>query len=125
MKLKVILIAIFFILGSLFVYSRTGRGISESRDPDLIIFWGNGCSHCEKVKKYIANHNVDKRLKLQLKEVYYHKANQADLEATVAKCPEINSTQGIGVPLGFVVKDQRCLYGDTPIIDYLEQLKLK
>lgn len=85
---------------------------------DLILFWGEGCPHCEVVKKDIKDKNLESKIKISYKEVYYNKTNQIQLEATVKKCPEIDSSKGIGVPLGFT-KDQKCLYGDQPIIDWL------
>lgn len=89
--------------------------------PDLILFWGEGCPHCEKVKAYISEHQLNSKLKISSKEVYLNKDNQKELVDTVKKCPEIDSSQGVGVPLGFDPKSGKCLLGDQPIIDWLSQ----
>ena len=88
-------------------------------EADLIIFWGEGCPHCENVKNYIKDNDYDSKLKISMKEVYLDKNNQKLLEETIQKCPEIDTSAGIGVPLGFDPKNVKCFYGDTPIIDWL------
>jgi len=88
-------------------------------NPDLIVYWGEGCPHCETVKEYITNNKLDQKIKISLKEVYYNKTNQLELEKSAKLCPEIDTAQGIGVPFGFVVSTNKCLYGDKPIIDWL------
>ena len=93
---------------------------SNNSDLDLIIYWGEGCPHCENVKKFISDNNLDSRLKISLKEVYNNKDNQIELQQTVKKCPQIDTSQGIGVPLSYLPKDNTCYLGDQPIIDYLK-----
>jgi glutaredoxin len=88
-------------------------------NPDLIVYWGQGCPHCEKVKEYIATNKLDQKIKISLKEVYSNQSNQQELQATAKLCPEIDTSQGIGVPFGFVPSTKKCLYGDQPIIDWL------
>ena len=92
---------------------------APSAQADLILYWGNGCPHCEKVKEYITSNKIDQKVEISLKEVYYNQQNQKDLESTVGKCPEINTSQGIGVPLAFDPKTQKCISGDEPIISWL------
>jgi len=98
------------------------RPITTSNDSnlDLIVFWGQGCPHCEVVKKYLADNQLDKRLSIALKEVYNDKNNQNELQQIIKKCPEIDATQGIGVPLSYFPKENLCLLGDQPVIDYLK-----
>lgn len=89
-------------------------------NPDLVFFWGNGCPHCENVEDWLKKNNVDNKLKINYKEVYYNKDNQTDLYNTAKQyCPEIIENGGIGVPTGFDPSTKKCLQGDTPIIDFL------
>lgn len=88
-------------------------------NPDLVIYWGEGCPHCEKVKQYITDNKSDQKVKIALKEVYYNKTNQQDLTSKAKLCPEIDTSQGIGVPFGYIPSTNKCLYGDQPIIDWL------
>jgi len=89
-------------------------------EADLILYWGKGCPHCENVKKYIRENNLDDKIKIDYREVYYDNGNQKKLEETVKFCPEIDVTQGIGVPLSFDPKEKKCILGDTPAIDWLK-----
>jgi glutaredoxin len=120
MKKIIILTIIVLVLFGLYKYLsyQPITGVVNS-NADLIMFWGEGCPHCEKVKDYISTNKLDQKIKISLKEVYYNKDNQKELESTVTKCPEIDTKQGIGVPLAFDTKNQKCLYGDQPIIDWL------
>jgi len=121
MKKIIIILAIVFGLFFVFKFLYRPTPASVSTDSaDLILFWGNGCPHCEVVKDYISQNELDKKIKISSLEVYYNQANQKLLEETVKKCPEIDTTQGIGVPLAFDTKNQKCLLGDTPIIDWLK-----
>lgn len=122
--MKKILIAIVVILVIVFAFKTLStppktKGVSQE-EAELILFWGDGCPHCKIVDEYITSNKADEKVKISYKEVYYNKTNQNLLQETVKKCPSIDSTQGIGVPLAFVKSDNTCLYGDTPIIDWLK-----
>lgn len=88
-------------------------------NPDLIIFWGQGCPHCENVKKFISDNEINSKLKLTLKEVYLNKKNQEEMKKDANECPEIDISKGIGVPFGFVPSEHKCIIGDQPIIDWI------
>lgn len=121
MKKILPLILIIIALGAFFFinsHKSVNPGFPDS-EADLILFWGDGCPHCEKVKTYIKDNNLESKVKIIYKEVYLNKENQKLLESTAQKCPEIDTSRGIGVPLAFDTKNSKCLYGDTPIIDWL------
>lgn len=114
------LILIILALGAYFYFNsqKNSQSISDS-EAQLILFWGNGCPHCEKVKEYIKEKNLESKVKIAYKEVFSNQDNQKQLEAAVQKCPEIDSSKGIGVPLALDTQNNKCLYGDTAIIDWL------
>lgn len=122
MKKSLPLILILVAIGAFFFYNsqKTDTQNFPDTEADLILFWGDGCPHCENVKNYIKDNSYDSKLKISLKEVYLDKDNQKLLEDTIQKCPEIDTSRGIGVPLGFDTKNVKCLYGDTPIIEWLK-----
>ncbi len=122
MKKFLPLILIFLALGVYFFFNsqKAPTQAFPDSEADLILFWGVGCPHCEKVKEFITQNNLESKVKVAYKEVYNDAGNQKILESTVQKCPEIDSSRGIGVPLAFDVKNSKCLYGDTPIIDWLK-----
>lgn len=124
------LLTVLIILGVLFglykILSSNPSDTGASFDSaELVIFWGNGCPHCETVKKFILDNKIETSIKIAYKEVYYNKSNQQLLEDTAKKCPEIDSSQGIGVPFGLVKTTGKCLYGDKPIIDWLQTKMIK
>lgn len=104
-----------------------GKKISQVALPDypdsqadLVLYWGKGCPHCETVKKYVRDNDLDTKVKIAYREVYYDNGNQSKLEDTVKLCPEVDVSQGIGVPMSFDPKDKKCIVGDQPIIDWLK-----
>ncbi|MFA7301153.1 MAG: hypothetical protein WC069_02500 [Candidatus Shapirobacteria bacterium] len=124
--MKKIIIAIILIGLVYFVGKKIGQyALPDYPDDqaDLIIYWGKGCSHCEKVKQYIRDNNLDSTVKIAYREVYYDNGNQQKLEATTKLCPEIDVSQGIGVPLSFDPKNKKCILGDEPVIEWLKNTK--
>lgn len=126
--MKKIFIVILLLIGAAFGAKTLIKpaivGVPDDQ-AELILFWGDGCPHCVVVKDFINANQVGDKIKIAYKEVYYNKNNQNFLTETVKKCPEIDSTQGVGVPLGFSTADNRCLYGDTPIIDWIKAKMIK
>ncbi len=118
---------IIFIIIAVVAVAFIGKKISQVALPDfpddkadLILYWGKGCPHCENVKKYVRDNDLDSKLKIAYREVYYDNGNQTKLEETAKLCPEIDASQGIGVPLAFDPKEKKCILGDTPTIDWLK-----
>lgn len=121
--MKKIALIVVVIMIALFAYRQLSLPTSvvySDQEADLILFWGDGCPHCENVKKYIDQNDINSQVKIAQKEVYYNKQNQQQLTDIAKKCPEIDSSAGIGVPFAFSPSESKCLYGDTPIIDWLK-----
>ncbi|MBP9817655.1 hypothetical protein KBC75_02760 [Candidatus Shapirobacteria bacterium] len=116
--IPLIFFVILILIGFKFYQANKAPVVSDS-EANLILFWGEGCSHCEKVKQHISDNKLETKIKIAYKEVYYNKANQKQLETTIAKCPEIDTKNGIGVPVAFDPQSQKCISGDEPIISWL------
>ena len=117
--LLIVLIIIGVIIGLFKLLSRPPEfGFDPQKPIDLTFFWGNGCPHCEKVKKYISDNQIDKKLNIDSKEVYYDKKNQQSLIDAIDQCSEITDKKSIIVPVG--VAGGKCFVGDQPIIDWLK-----
>lgn len=122
-KIVIALLIVVFLFG---FYKLTSKkptvpptNVADSNSADMIVYWGIGCPHCENVKKYVTENKIDSKLKLSWKEVYQDKNNQADMAKTAQKCPEIDTSKGMGVPFGFDTKNQKCYVGDEPIINWM------
>jgi glutaredoxin len=116
-----ILVVVVVFVSYKLVISQISPPITDTRPTDLILFWGEGCPHCETVKKYIKDYKIEDRLKIDQKEVYYSRKNQNEMAEFAKKCPEIDQTNGVGVPFAWVVSQSKCLLGDQPIISWIEQ----
>ena len=124
-KIIYILIGIALIFGLYKLLSIPPKNNSPSNivveNSDLIFYWGDGCPHCENVEKWMAENNIDQKLKITKKEVYQDAENRKELIDSVNKyCPELNQN-GVGVPIGFDPVNNKCIQGDTTIIDFLSQ----
>lgn len=123
--IALVVIVILFLGYKLSSPKRMGQNGVSDAEASLLLFWGDGCPHCKIVEEYISTNQVNQKIKIAYKEVYYNKTNQNLLQETVKKCPEIDSAQGIGVPLAYSKQDNKCFYGDTPIIEWLKAEMLK
>lgn len=120
--MKKLFLLIFFILGSLLVFKyysskTTASGINNA---DIVLFWGDGCSHCEVVKKYLADNKIENSYKITQLEIYYNQNNKRQLEESASKCSDIDKSKGIGIPFLYIKKTNQCFVGDTPIIDFFK-----
>ena len=91
-----------------------------SEEAQIILFWGEGCPHCENVKQYIIENNLDENLKISQKEVYSNQTNLQLLKDKAANCPEYAGQENFAVPFAYFVQENQCLVGDTPIIEAME-----
>ncbi len=82
-----------------------------------VLFIGQGCPHCAKVKAFLKENNI----KVPTKEIYFDKTNRELFLQAIKNC-KIPQSQA-GVPLLQIDKNH-CIVGDEPIIAYFKnQLK--
>lgn len=81
----------------------------------IILYWGDGCPHCETVKVYIASNGVDSKLNIEQREVYYNAENQLAIQEAAKECG-INPNQ-LGVPM--LYHNGSCYVGDQDAINFL------
>jgi hypothetical protein len=122
-KITPILIIILIIFAFFKITSKPQNTIDDSQ-ADIILFWGEGCPHCENVEDYISQNNLDEKINISRKEVYYNKQNQILMSQKADRCPEIDQSAGMGVPMAYFVAEDKCYLGDTPIIEAIDE-KLK
>lgn len=84
---------------------------------DLILFYGQGCSHCANVEDFIKKNQIDKKISFQKREVY---SNQENAELLFEKAEICGLAQAsVGVP--FFWNEGKCLIGDADIIKFFEE----
>lgn len=114
-----IFLAIIIILGIWYFFFRNNQvtGDNGNSQTQQILFTREDCSHCQNVKKYIADNKVDEKISFQVLDAQTSSAN-ADLLLKKAVACGIKTDQ-IGVPLYW--NNGKCLVGDQEIIDYFKQ----
>lgn len=89
------------------------KPVDETQDGALILYWAEGCSHCESVKAKIVNARADDKLNIIRKEAYDDEENMREFY-TVAKYCQIPEYQ-MGVPM--LWDGDKCYRGVEEIMD--------
>ena len=107
-----------FTIGELAKERKTYVPVNDGQDTALVLYYGDGCSHCKIVEDYITQNNLQAKLSLSEKEVWKNKSNQNELieKAKICKLDLSN----LGVPMLWDAKGSKCYEGDQPIIDFLK-----
>ena len=95
----------------------TDREVISTASAEIIYFYSETCPHCKVVKKFILDNDIDKMLPLQYREVN-DKTNQALFNEKQNQCKDLSDEDKGGVP--FMYTPEKCIIGDTPIIDYFK-----
>jgi len=82
------------------------------------LYYGDGCSHCERVEQYIKNTKLDDQFIIDRKEVFNNKKNAETLLKKMIACKLPNTTE-VSVPV--LVDQGKCFLGDVDIIKYLSE----
>jgi len=83
----------------------------------MILFYGDGCSHCATLDEWIKNNGVEGKVEFSKLEVFNNKENQ-DLLINKASVCGIQA-DGIGVP--FFWDGKTCIVGDELIEKFFEE----
>ncbi|MEM5799577.1 MAG: hypothetical protein QXZ43_02845 [Candidatus Aenigmatarchaeota archaeon] len=106
----------FLIIGGLYIIYINKK--PKYNENDIIFFYGITCPHCNNVEEFIEKNNLDSKLNIIKKEVYYNQTNLSELMFYVKKC-SLKEDQ-VGVP--FIYYKGKCYIGDKDIIDLLKKL---
>lgn len=94
----------------------TGQEQSQTTGQ-IILFYGDGCPHCEIVEAYIKENKIQEKISFAQKEVYSNQINAKELEAKTKFCGL--PTNSIGIP--FLFDGKKCFIGDQDIINFFKQ----
>jgi len=89
--------------------------VDETADGAVILYWANGCVHCETVKSKIISGRVDEHLEIIQKESYNNDENYQDFFDRAKFC-QIPIHQ-MGVPM--LWDGERCYRGVEEIMGAL------
>lgn len=107
--------------GAYFITKQDSKPIPTPEPNTYQYFWGNGCPHCANVAKFEETWTGKDKIKMNKLEVW-NSAENARIMADRAKVCGIKSSD-LAVPL-LITLDNKCLMGDTPIIDFFKSLNL-
>lgn len=105
----VIGIALAALMGVIVVWGLSDGGDADTSPlPDtMTLYWGDGCSHCENVKKFLEEKHIAESVSFEQKEVWGDRANANEMNRRAKACGL--STESIGVP--FLFSDGSCFVG--------------
>ena len=114
--LSIIIAAVLIVLGSSLIIGFFSFNKPKVDITGIILFYGDGCSHCKLVDDFISQNNVEAKVKFARLEVFNNKDN-AQILSERAKACGIN-TADIGVP--FLWDGKTCLVGDPDVIKFFQ-----
>lgn len=107
------LVVIVFIIG----YFRLNKA-EVKNESGMILFYSTTCPHCKNVEKFINDNNIKEKIILEEREVGSSEDNSVLMQKKAKECGI--KEDSLGVP--FLWNGERCIMGDTPIIEYLKQI---
>lgn len=93
-------------------------GIRDGKESDvnplsdtMTLYWGDGCSHCENVKKFLDEKRIADMVIFEQKEVWQDRTNAKEMNRRAENCGL--SVKDIGVP--FLFSDGNCFIGEPDV----------
>lgn len=111
--LKQLILAVLFVIGSGLLFSTNVL----ANDNEVILFWGDGCPHCEVVKEEIKEKGYDQIITIEYKEIYNDKDNAKIFDEKIKECGI--SLDSAGVPM--VYASGSCWMGQNEAIYAIEK----
>jgi hypothetical protein len=113
-KTAVLIIVIIISAGALFWIFLAAKSVVIPEG--IILFYGEGCSHCKIIDDFITENKIEDKVKFTRMEVWYNKNNQAIISKVAQKCQTTSSS--VGVP--FLYDGQKCYIGDVDVINFFK-----
>ena len=113
----IILIA-FAIATAFYIYQqkKATPPIVSGNNPDLILYYGDTCPHCQVVEDFLAQNGIVAKVNFEQKEVFDNRDNNKELAQKAELC-KIN-LENAGVP--FLWNNGTCLMGEDEIINFFK-----
>jgi flagellar biosynthesis/type III secretory pathway M-ring protein FliF/YscJ len=119
-KKKIILasaLAVVLILGYfIFWFSRGGKELNQANDA-VVYYYGQECSHCQVVAKFLEDNKMAEKVPFEKKEVFHSVTNSREMAARVSQCGIAKSQAG--VPLLYA--HGQCYLGQDEVINFFKK----
>jgi glutaredoxin len=116
LKTSLGMVGVAVFLTVVFFVARASNGGSGLPDG-LVLYWGEGCPHCEKVEEFLAQNKLDAKFPITRKEVYSQKGNAREMQKIAKSCGL--PADSISIP--FLWTGKECLIGDVDIIAFFQK----
>lgn len=116
-KEKVFLGIIVLALAAAVVYAFWGVPYKGSSQKNAVLFYGDGCPHCEIVDKFVEENKVREKVQFERKEVFNNRTNANEMASRAKNCGI--KTSGMGVP--FLWDGEKCYQGDVDVIEFFKK----
>ena len=125
-------IGIILALAAVFIAGLVGLGMWQSQktlaplpaaeqpadsQADIIYYYGQECTNCDNVEKFIADNKIDDKISFAKKEVWHNAANSQEMQEKASECTLEPSK--IGVP--FLWARGKCYVGEVEVQDFLKK----
>ena len=114
-------LTIIILIGGIYLFSRNSSEGAYKKPETPEYFWSETCPHCKNVADFIET--WEGKDKFQMNKIEVNSSNENSIRfyqvGSFCKIPRNN----LGVPL-LVNTDGKCLQGDEPIIQFLQELDL-
>jgi len=117
--LVVLAAVVLAVVASAGFYFSHSSGNGTATGEGLVLFYGEGCPHCEVLFAKLKETGLDKKIPMTVLESFHNEENSKKLDEAAKKCG-MDPSQ-VGVP--FLIDGSTCQVGDQPILTYLQQRK--
>lgn len=123
--LSIIIVAVLIILGSLLIIGYNNGALAKIWSAltgpkvdinGIILFYGDGCSHCKLVEDFISQNNIEEKVKFIRLEVFNNRGNAQVLLERSKACGLL--VDQVGVP--FLWDGKTCMMGDPDVIKFFQ-----
>lgn len=84
---------------------------------DVILYFGQECSHCQAVDRFISENNIEQKVIFDKKEIWHNAANKDDFQEKAKECAlDISKT---GVP--FLFARGKCYVGKIEVEKFFKK----
>ena len=90
---------------------------SGDQQADVILYFGQECSHCKNVEKFIADNKIEQKVIFARKEVWHNANNNDELQQRSKEC--VLDPEKVGVP--FLYARGKCYIGEIDVENFFKK----
>ena len=83
----------------------------------IVFYYGQECSHCQNVEKFIKDNSIEQKVIFDKKEVWHNTTNNDEFQEKAKECA-LDTTK-IGVP--FLFARGKCYVGEVEVEDFFKK----